>query len=44
MTEEQLAKWVAEQVSHFKPGDLDAGIEIIRRHLGINRVERQTPN
>lgn len=33
MTDEQLAKWVAEQVSHFRPDDLDAGIGIMRRHL-----------
>lgn len=31
MTKQNLDAWVAEQVARFKPGDLDAGIEVIRR-------------
>ncbi len=31
--EKQLQAWVAEQVAHFQPGDIDAGIEILRTHL-----------
>jgi hypothetical protein len=31
--QEQLQAWVAEQVAHFGPGDIDAGIEILRTHL-----------
>jgi hypothetical protein len=33
MTDQQLGEWVAEQVARFQPGDLDAGLEIVRNHL-----------
>ncbi|AXQ53061.1 hypothetical protein SEA_RANDO14_41 [Mycobacterium phage Rando14] len=31
MTGQQLDAWVAQQVARFKPGDLDAGIEVMKR-------------
>jgi hypothetical protein len=39
MTEQQLAEWVAEQVARFQPGDLDAGLAIVRNHLRRAEVE-----
>lgn len=33
MANEQRNEWVARQVARFQPGDLDAGLEIIRRAL-----------
>lgn len=31
MEGQTLEAWVAEQVAYFKPGDLDAGIEVMRK-------------
>ncbi|AOQ28902.1 hypothetical protein SEA_WATERFOUL_40 [Mycobacterium phage Waterfoul] len=31
MTGQRLDAWVAQQVARFKPGDLDAGIEVMKR-------------
>jgi hypothetical protein len=34
---DRLAAWVAIQVGKFSPGDIDAGIEILRHHLRQTR-------
>ncbi|QFG08935.1 hypothetical protein PBI_MALAGASYROSE_42 [Mycobacterium phage MalagasyRose] len=39
MTDQQRAEWIARQTARFQPGDLDAGLEVVRRRLRRNRIE-----